>query len=429
LLAERDLRVRSHAAGLTRFYLDALLGLLAVRAHGAEPSLRREHESLLRHWADAALRLQKTAVCVEGVQMTAMFALVAMLLLTRTPSGTDIGRVLLLVYWALNLPQLGQDIAALTRQFPYYRNLTLRLSEPLGAPEEEAAVRDGEPVPTYASPPRIEFLNVSVEASGHRILEDINVNIEPGAHVAVVGPSGAGKSSLVATLLGWLKPSAGQVLVESEQLEVLRLRRSTVWVDPAVQLWNRSLLSNLTYGQDAASGEVRKAIDAALLRQILENLPDGMQTKLGDGGALVSGGEGQRVRLGRGLFKRDVQIVLLDEPFRGLDREKRRELLERARQYWHGKTMICITHDISETQDFDRVLVIERGAIAEDGRPDELAANIESRYAQLLRAELETRSRMWGASIWRRIRMHAGQALEAIHAPEKEREIRGSEVA
>lgn len=429
LLAERDLRVRSHAAGLTRFYLDAMLGLIAIRAHGAELSVRRQHESLLQHWADAALRLQKAVVCTEGLQLAAMFGLVAMLLLTRPPSGTDIGRVLLLVYWALNLPSLGQDVAALTRQYPYYRNLTLRLLEPLGAPEEENGADGGEQIAAFASAPSIEFQGVGAEASGHRILGEVNVAIETGSHVAVIGPSGAGKSSFIGILLGWLKPSAGRVLVNGEPLNVLSLRQSAAWADPAVQLWNRSLLSNLTYGHEAGTGEMGRAIDTALLRQVLENLPDGLQTKLGEGGALVSGGEGQRVRLGRALLRQDAQLVLLDEPFRGLDREKRSELLYRARQFWHGRTMICITHDIAETQDFDRVLVMERGTIVEDGKPEELAAQPTSRYAELLVAEMQTRMGLWGANVWRRIRIHGGQAMEAVSASEKERDVRESEVA
>jgi ATP-binding cassette subfamily B protein len=247
--------------------------------------------------------------------------------------------------------------------------------------------------------------------------------------VAVVGPSGAGKSSFIGILLGWLKPSRGDVLVNGRPLNCDLLRRATAWVDPAVQLWNRSLLSNLTYGSDADVGEAGKAIDTALLRQVLENLPEGLQTKLGEGGALVSGGEGQRVRLARALLRNNAQLVLLDEPFRGLDREKRRELLERARAFWLGRTMICITHDISETQAFDRVLVMDHGRIVEDGCPRELAGREASRYAELLAAERQTRSELWGASFWRRIRIHSGQALEALPVPDVEENIRKSEVA
>ena len=210
-------------------------------------------------------------------------------------------------------------------------------------------------------------------------------------------------------------------MINGEDLDVARLRQSAVWVDPAVQLWNRSLLSNLTYGQHGGACEVGPAVDGALLRQVLENLPDGLQTKLGEGGALVSGGEGQRVRLARGLLKRDAQRVLLDEPFRWLDREKRHELLERARNFWRGKTMICITHDIAETQGFDRVLVIERGTIVEDGEPAKLARNGSSRYAQLLAAEEQTRSGLWAASLWRRITIQRGDLMEETPAPASER--------
>src|SRR5205085_2703791 len=139
------------------------------------------------------------------------------------------------------------------------------------------------------------FRDVSVEVSGHAILEEINLEIEPGTHTAIIGPSGAGKSSLVSILLGWLKPSDGEVLANGLPLNSEQLRLSTAWVDPAVQLWNRSLFSNLTYAS-SESADVGRAIDAALLRSVLENLPEGLQTKLGEGGALVSGGEGQRIR-------------------------------------------------------------------------------------------------------------------------------------
>ena len=297
-LIERDLRVRSHLGALSRFYLDAMLGLIAIRAHGAERSVRREHEKLLGEWGHAALRLQRTVVSLEALQLTAMFGLVAALLLMHPLRGADIGRVLLVVYWALNLPVLGQQFGALARLYPNHRNTTVRLFEPLGAPEEASSDPETEPAPA-AFAPSIEFRDASVEASGHKILENVDVRIQAGEHVAIVGPSGAGKSSFVGILLGWLKPSRGCVLVDGQPLDCDRLRLQTAWVDPAVQLWNRSLLSNVSYGSEAGASSVGRAIDAALLRGVLENLPHGMQTRLGEGGALVSGGEGQRVRLAR----------------------------------------------------------------------------------------------------------------------------------
>jgi ATP-binding cassette subfamily B protein len=427
VLAERDLRARSHAGGLTRFYLDAMLGLMAIRAHGAERSVRREHEKLLGEWVHAALRLQRAVVSLEALQLACMFGLVALLLLARPLHGADIGRVLLVVYWALNLPVLGQDIATLARQYPYYRNVTLRLLDPLGAPEE-VAFQERADAAAPSGPPAIEFRNVSARVSGHTILDQINFRIEPGSHVAIVGTSGAGKSSLVGILLGWLKPAEGTVLVDEAPLNCERLRLSTAWVDPAVQLWNRSLLANLSYGSTAHASQMGGIIDSVLLRHILETLPDGLQTKLGEGGGLVSGGEGQRVRLGRAMLREGTRLVILDEPFRGLDREKRRELLARAREFWRGCTLLCITHDIAETQSFERVLVIEGGRVAEDILPTAVEEDPDSRYAQLLQAEKETHSALWAAGFWLRAHVHAGRIIEEL--PKQAEETRlGSEVA
>ncbi len=411
VLAERDARVRNHAAGLTRFYLDAMLGLLAIRAHRAERSVRKEHEKLLAEWTHGALRLQRAVLVSEAVQLAATFGLIVSLVLTHPLQGIDIGRILLVVYWALNLPSLGQEIGALTRQYPYARNLTIRLLDPLGAPEEEHH-RSEVTAEAFSQAPRIEFRGVKVEASGHVILAGVNVAVEPGSHIAIVGPSGAGKSSLVGVLLGWLKPSEGEVLVNGAPPDVDQLRRAIAWVDPAVQLWNRSLLANLLYGSESDRQAAVEVIDAASLQNVLESLPHGFETSLGEGGGLVSGGEGQRVRLARAMLRKNSRVVILDEPFRGLDREKRRELLAKAREFWRGSTMLCITHDLAETQTFDRVLVVDGGHVIEDGKPQDLSSSPDSRYAQLLGAEEETRSQLWSSGLWRRIRLHSGRLTE-----------------
>ncbi len=360
---------------------------------------------------------------LEALQLTAVFGVVAALLLLHPFHGMDVGRVLLLVYWILNLPVLGQEIGTLMRQYPNYRNLTLRLLDPLGAPEEAISEIGQLPLPEA---PSIEFRGIAVEVSGHRILDTLDLRIEAGSHVAIVGPSGAGKSSLVGLLLGWLKPVCGSILIGGEPLNVETLRRSTAWVDPAVQLWNQPLLANVQYGTDATGEEIGEAIDQALLRGVLENLPEGMQTKLGEGGALVSGGEGQRVRFARALLRPDARLVILDEPFRGLDREKRQQLLERAREFWRGATLLCVTHDLSETQGFDQVVVIEAGRIAEAGTPVELASDERSRYSQLLAAEQETRVGLWGGKQWRRVHVHAGRIVEdvtALEPPARQAEV------
>ena len=413
-IVERDLRVRSHTGALSRFYLDALLGLVPIRTHGAERVVRREHGSLLREWARAALGLQRIVVRVEAAQFTLGFGLAAALLLNHLARGADAGAVLLLAYWALNLPVLGQEIALVAWEYPAYRNRTLRLLEPLGAPQAEPPP-SGSLSPAAAGAVSIAFRNVSVRACGYTILENIDADIPAGSHIAIVGPSGAGKSSLVGLLLGWHRAATGEVLVNGVPVRdrIDELRRATAWVDPAVQLWNRSLLGNLCYGtHNGGSPAIGEVIEEAELRQVLQRLPEGLETSLGEGGALVSGGEGQRVRLGRAMFRSGTRLVILDEPFRGLDRGQRREMLARARRLWRDATLLAITHDVGETLAFDRVLVIEGGRIVGDGAPAELAARDGSRYRALLEAEGAVRETLWTDRAWRRLRLDDGRLRE-----------------
>jgi ATP-binding cassette subfamily B protein len=353
-------------------------------------------------------------VWVEAAQYALGFLLAAWLLFAHLGRSGEAGTVLLLIYWALNLPVLGQEIALVAWQYPAYRNMTLRLLEPLGALEEQAAQGETRERLTPAAPEAaaaIRMENVSVRAAGHTILEDINVEVPAGSHVAIVGPSGAGKSSLVGLLLGWWRPASGSVLVDGESLagRLEEVRNATAWVDPAVHLWNRSFFENLRYG--AGNGNARpmmQVIEAAELRRVLERLPEGFETHLGEGGGLVSGGEGQRVRLGRALLRGGTRLAILDEPFRGLDREQRRELLQRVRRLWRDVTLLCITHDVSETRAFDRVLVIEGGKIVEDGHPEALAEKSVSRYRALLDAERAVQLSGWSRGAWRRLRLDNG---------------------
>jgi ABC-type bacteriocin/lantibiotic exporter with double-glycine peptidase domain len=412
LLIERDLRLRTHSGALSRFYLDALLGLVAIHTHGAQPAVRREHESLLAEWARAGYNLQRTVISLEALQFLTGFVLAIWLLVSHLHRAGESGVILLLVYWALNLPALGQEVAIIAWQYPSYRNVTLRLLEPLGAIEQKVS-RPATVHSPFTTAAAIEFQNVSVTAAGHTVLREINLNIQPGEHIAIVGPSGAGKSSLVGTLLGWHRPSSGRVLVDNQELDealVETLRPHIAWVDPAVQLWNRPLIENLEYGlPSTACGSIgmsiSDAIDAADLRQVLERLPDGIETPLGEGGGLVSGGEGQRVRLGRALLRSDVRLVILDEPFRGLDHEQRNILLARARAFWRNATLLSISHDISETLTFDRVLVIEEGRIVEDGAPTQVGP----RYQSMLEAERAIREELWSRSDWRHLKLAEGE--------------------
>ena len=415
LLMERDLRFRTHSGALTHFYLDALLGLVAIHSHGAQRAVRREHESLLTEWARAGVNLQRAVIGLETVQFLAGFGLAIWLLASHLARTGELGAVLLLVYWALNLPALGQEVGLIAWQYPAYRNITLRLLEPLGALEHLNPRSDAMP-DLGTGPAALAFKSVHVMVSGHTVLHDIDVAIDAGDHVAIVGPSGAGKSSLVGLLLGWYRPAAGRILVDGVELDeslIEKLRPNIAWVDPAVQLWNRPLAENLTYGLASGDGaQVGEAIDAAGLDRVVERLPQGLETPLGEGGGLVSGGEGQRVRFARALLRPNVRLVILDEPFRGLDSNQRHALLRHARETWRDATLLWISHDIDEAMSFDRVLVLEEGTVVEDGNPRELIENPDSRLNAMHRAEVAVREGLWSSAEWRRLRLENGVLSE-----------------
>lgn len=415
VLAERDLRARTHAGALTRFHLDALRGRTAIEAHGGAGTIEREHEGLLAEWAGAARSLHRASLTIESLQMLVGIALVGWMLLGSLGHHGGSG-LLLQAYWMLNLPALGYELALISREYPAYRSMLLRMLEPLGAPD----YRQSKPAAAQSpvSLPRgrgvaIDARHVAVRAAGHAILEDIDLQIVPGSHVAIVGSSGAGKSTLLGLLLGWHRQAEGELLVDGRPLTTdgqEELRRETAWVDSSVQIWNRSLLDNVLYGSHDASA-VGSVLEMAGLLPVVAKLPQGLATSLGEGGALLSAGEAQRVRLARALMKPDPRLVVLDEPFVGLERDRRRALLAQARQRWSGRTLLYVTHDVGEARGFDRVLVLDRGRIVEDGDPIHLAQTTSSRYRRLLQLQDLAQNRLASSSDWKRIRLEAGRIV------------------
>jgi ABC-type transport system involved in cytochrome bd biosynthesis fused ATPase/permease subunit len=414
MITEGDLRIRTHNGALCRFYLDALIGLAPIRSHGGERAVRREHGRVLGLWAGAAFDLQRNAVRVEAVHLLAGFGFAAWALLGHVGRIADAGTVLLLVYWFLSLPAIGEEIALVAWQYPTQRNTALRALEPLGAIEMPVArQRRTVSAGSCAHGVSLTFDRVHVRAAGHTILDTIDLEVPAGSHVAILGASGAGKSSLAGLLLGWHRAADGAILVDGCPLEecLEALRRATAWVDPSVQIWNRPLTENLLYGATRAGdhSSMAHAIGAAALWPVIGALPDGMGTTLGESGALVSGGEGQRVRLARAMLRSDARLVILDEPFRGLDRADRCQLLARAREHWRHATMFFVTHDIAHTAAFDRVVVLESGRIVEEGCPRALAAAAGSRYRAMLDAERAADCALWQGRTWRRAHLEDGR--------------------
>ncbi|MFP2933499.1 cysteine peptidase family C39 domain-containing protein [Pyxidicoccus sp. 3LG] len=422
-LLEADRRMRDFDGVLSRFYLDALRGAVALRAHRAEMTLNRAHEEPLHEFISAARLLLGRGIVVDTVAALLATGGSVAVVMHALSQGVQPGAVLLLVYWALAVATLGKQLAEGLRQYPAASSLTGRMMEPLLAPDEvgasliEAEARKPEPSAEGPRGAAFTLRDVEVKAAGFTVLQGINVSVRPGEHVAIVGPSGAGKSSLVGILLGWHRASGGSVEVDGAPLEgaaLARLRRETAWVEPDVTLWNKSLVDNLAYGVDMNDvlPRVGHALRTADLIDFLDKLPHGLQTRLGEGGSLLSGGQGPAGAPGPGAAAARVRLVIFDEPFRGLERDRRAALLERARQGFEGTTLLCIMHDIAETLTFDRVLVIKSGQLVEDANPRELAKREDSVYRSLLDEEEEMRRDLTGRGGWRRLVLDHGLLSE-----------------
>jgi ATP-binding cassette subfamily B protein len=421
-LIERDLRLRSHAGSLSRYYLDSLLGLVAIRAHGAERAIQREHESLLVEWGRAGMRLQRTAVATELAELTVGFGCAALLVIAHWSRAGDAANVLLLAYWALNLPAIGSDLALAARQYPAERNVMLRAVEPLGAPDDVprapagACGRTTQSLAGMGSPAgavTIAFEDVGLTEAGRTILEHVSIAIPAGAHLAIVGASGAGKSSLAGLLLGWTPPSSGRIVADGRPLDAVgleALRRATAWVDPeAGSGTGRCRTTSSTASTRTAPR--RSTRDGRRGFAARARTPAGRIADAAAKGAAVR--RRRPARPSRARPVRDHAPGLNSTSLRGLDREHRRTLLAAARRAWADATLLCITHDVAETLAFGRVLVIENGRLAEDGAPAVLAADRATRYRAMLDAEQQVRVGLWGAPDWRPVRIEAGRVCGA----------------
>ncbi|MGB0385173.1 MAG: ATP-binding cassette domain-containing protein [Ardenticatenaceae bacterium] len=434
VLSARYLRLRDYLGRLSRFYLDGLLGVVAIRTHGAEKSVEHEHQGLLIKWAQDKLSLHRVEFFLSNVDIFVFWTALGSLVLSYVARGGDMPSLLLLLYWAFRLAYIIEELLPTYSEYFSQESKAQRFLEPLKVPNQEVGIwirsddfsRSG-PGTTKVVTTRekqgvkIELREVNVQIASNRVLSDINLTIEPGEQLAIVGASGAGKSTFVGLLLGWHEDTTGQILIDGRELKegLAQLWRETAWVDPAIQLWNRSLLDNLKYG--GSQTPLAMVIEQADLMNILERLPDGLNTRLGEGGRLVSGGQGQRVRFGRALGRKTPRFVILDEPFRGLDRDKRRTLMARARAFWGDATLICVTHDVSLTNTFDRVLVVHAGRIVEDDAPHVLVTRPHSRYNALLQAEEAVREGLFTSNTWRRLWLEGGQLSSRSEPATKER--------
>ncbi|MDO8530266.1 MAG: ABC transporter ATP-binding protein [bacterium] len=233
----------------------------------------------------------------------------------------------------------------------------------------------------------IEFRDLDFSFNETRkVLESVNLIIEPSQRVALIGPSGAGKTTFVRLLLRLYVPSQGKILIDGQDIQKVTqesLRKNIAMVPQDPILFHRTLAENIAYGKPGASiQEIERVAQLAHCDEFIKNLPLELQTFVGERGIKLSGGERQRIAIARAILK-NAPILVLDEATSSLDSHSELLIQDALNTLMKGRTTIVIAHRLSTIQKMDRIIVVDNGKIVEDGNHAELLAQKGSLYRKL----------------------------------------------
>jgi len=243
---------------------------------------------------------------------------------------------------------------------------------------------------------RVEFRDVSFgyEQQEGKVLQHVDLVVEPGESVAIVGRSGSGKSTLVSLLPRFYEPQSGAIFLDGDAItaySLAGLRRHISLVSQEVTLFNDTIAANIAYGglATATDEQIREAAEAAYVTEFTDQLQDGLQTMVGDRGVLLSGGQRQRISIARALLK-NSPVLVLDEATSALDTQSERRIQAALDRLMEDRTTFVIAHRLSTIEKVDRIIVMDSGRIVETGRHDELMAN-NGAYAALHKLQFQDR--------------------------------------
>ncbi len=239
---------------------------------------------------------------------------------------------------------------------------------------------------------KISFEHVGFRYDSRTILDDVSFSIQPGEKVAIVGDSGAGKSTLVKLLFRFYDVVEGKIVIDGHDIRHVTqdtLRQAIAIVPQDTVLFNDTLIENIRYGRPEASlDDINAAIKMAHLHEFIATLPEGAETKVGERGLKLSGGEKQRVAIARAILKKSA-ILVFDEATSSLDSHSEQAILSALKEVAKGHTSLVIAHRLSTVVDADRIIVLSQGKVVEAGSHIDLLAK-NGFYTKLWRVQQES---------------------------------------
>jgi ATP-binding cassette subfamily C protein CydD len=396
---------------MSAHFLDVIQGLTTLKLFGASRREAEVVERISNDYRKSTMQVLRVAFLSSAV--LEFFAAIGIAIIAVFIGFRLYGLVMPMPDWLMALPQISylQGLFILMLAPEFYaplRNMGTQYHARMAASaaaEQMIRVLDAEPAtdsdraapgrePLRAARPfglRFEDVHYSYE-EGRDALRGMDFEVPAGARVALVGSSGAGKTTVINLLLGFLVPTSGRILIGDQALADLDLddwRSHLAWVPQQPRLFQGNIGDNIRLGRpDADIDAVRAAARRARADGFIEALPAGYDSLVGERGVGLSGGQIQRIALAR-AFLRDAPLVILDEATANLDPESERLVQESIEELARGRTLLVVAHRLATVRRADRILVLDRGRVAESGTHETLAATAGI-YARMIAAYGQT---------------------------------------
>lgn len=321
--------------------------------------------------------IKMTAVTTPVTQMLTMVAIacvVGMALYEAQKGLLTIGEFITFLSALLLMKAPIQHLSGLNGTFASISVAAKSIFDTIDAEREKD---DGPDLLIQPGGGTVTFENVTVGYPGKDAptLKSFSLEIKQGERVALVGQSGSGKTTLVNLIARFLEPSEGRILIDGQDISKVShrsLRRQMAFVTQDVVLFDSTLKDNLTYGLgNVTECDIQKALEVASLTELVQALPEGLETRVGEGGNMLSGGQKQRVSIARAFLK-NAPILIMDEATSALDSKTEQQVVKAMNRLREGRTCITVAHRLGSVMEANRVFVMSAGKVIEEGSPQKL---------------------------------------------------------